>query len=148
MKQSKTFHAETIRTLSSETDGNGRASSARSKENQVTMSGHTQMKKIGAFAVISSICIISLVSSVDAFSVLNRDARPHLLTIFEGDDQREVSLGPDEQGRNLCNSTCEVFLDDRPEVYEVAATDTLSIEDGVLLGAEKPFEEITEEPKE
>lgn len=106
------------------------------------------MKKIGVLAALSTIGIVSFVSSAGAFSVVNRDVLPHLLTIFEGNDRQEVSLAPGEQADALCSSTCDVFVDDRPDSYTVAVNDALSIEDGVLLAADEPSEEPAEESAE
>lgn len=70
------------------------------------------------------------------------------MIIVEGDEQRETILAPDEQAANLCNSSCDVNVDDGPDLYEVAANDALSIENGEWLGADEPSDEPTEDPIE
>ena len=106
------------------------------------------MKKAEMLAAVSAIGLVGSVSSSEAFSVVNRDAEPHVLTIIEGDEQREVKLEPYGQAGNLCNSVCDVSVDDGPDLYEVAASDALSIEDGELLAADEPIDDPPEEPTE
>lgn len=104
------------------------------------------MSKIEILAAVSAIGIIGLASSAEAFSIINRDAAPHVLTIIEGDDQREVRVEPYGQASGLCRSPCDVSVDYGPDLYEVATSDALSIEDGELLDADEPTEEPTEDP--
>lgn len=108
------------------------------------------MKKAEMLAAVSAIGLVGSVSSSEAFSVVNRDAEPHVLKIIEGDEQREVRLEPYGRASNLCSSACDVSVDDRPDLYEVAASDALSIEDGELLAAEEETEEpmIDDPPEE
>lgn len=106
------------------------------------------MKNIAPMAAVSALAIVSSVSSAEAFSIENRDGEPHVLTIFEGDEQREVRLEPYGRAAELCSSTCGVMVDDGPDSYEVALDDALAIEDGELLDAAAPIDDPAEEPTE
>ncbi len=85
------------------------------------------MKKVELLPMVSALCMIGFVSSADAFSIVNRDAEPHMLTIIEGNDHCEFSLEPYGRAADLCSSTCNVIVDDGPDSYEVALDDALSI---------------------
>lgn len=99
-------------------------------------------------AAISAVVVVSFASSAGAFSVVNHDLSPHVLTIIESGHQRDVRVEPYGQASGLCSSTCEVIVDDGPDYYEVTADDALTIEDGEILADDEPFEEPTEEVTE
>ena len=109
------------------------------------MRGVGEIKRNELLAAVSAAVVVSFASSAGAFSVVNHDLSPHVLTIIESGHQREVRVEPYGQASGLCSSTCEVIIDDGPDYYEVAADDALTIEDGEILADDEPFEEPTEE---
>lgn len=102
------------------------------------------MKRVGVLAAVSVLGMVSLASSVEALTIVNRDAQTHVLRIIEGDDAHEVSLEPFQQADDLCSTICNVTIDDSSASHLVAADAALSILDGVLV----PTDELTEEPVE
>lgn len=107
-----------------------------------------EMKSAGLLVAASAVGMVSLASSVEALTIVNRDARTHVLRIIEGDNQRVVRLEPSQQAGGLCSSNCNVNVDDDPAGYLVAAGDVLSIQEGELLVADEPSDEPLEEPIE
>lgn len=106
------------------------------------------MKCIAPMAAASALALAGSISSVEAFSIQNLDGEPHVLTIFEGDEQREVRLEPYGRATDLCSSTCGVMVDDGPDTFEVALDEALAIEDGELLDAEAAIDDPAEYPNE
>jgi hypothetical protein len=101
-----------------------------------------EIKRVGILAAVSILGLFSLASSVEALTIVNRDAQAHVLRIIEGGEEREVSLEPSQQADDLCSTVCSVTIDDSSASHLVAADAALSILDGVLV----PTDELTEEP--
>jgi len=106
------------------------------------------MKRVGVMAAVIVLSVFSLASSVEALTVVNRDAQAHVLRIIEGDDEREVSLQPSEQADGLCTAICDVIVDDSLASYLVAENAALVIVDGVLAPADELGQEPIEPPIE
>ena len=88
-----------------------------------------------AATVITAIATAALVwvPSVCAFSVTNRDARDHKLTVIEGGTAKGHVLGPSAALEGICKKGCVIRLNDSDkDEYELQGSDVVSIEEGFL----------------
>lgn len=99
------------------------------------------MRNIAVLAAAGLIGSVAMVSSANAFSVINQDSQPHVLKVMEGDNAREIRLEANQQAENLCASLCNVIIDNSDEAYEVAANERLMISEGMLMMAEEPMDD-------
>ncbi len=105
------------------------------------------MRLLGILTASSMVAIVSA-ASADAASVINRDQHTYTMRIAEGDQEREITLAPNQQLEDICSSSCTVLLGDDPEPYEIAFADELAIQDGQLSLDENVPENAQEEADE
>lgn len=83
---------------------------------------------------VSVLALVSVLgaSSVQATALTNRDATSHHVTIRENGAEKIMTIEASQEVKDLCSSTCELYLNDDPDPYELASADVLRIEGGQL----------------
>ena len=71
-------------------------------------------------------------SSVQAATLINRDAATHKIIVVEGDHRQEFIVQSTQEIPSLCQASCSVYVGNDPDPYDVALNDKLEILDGEL----------------
>ena len=78
--------------------------------------------------------VLILTGAVHAASITNRDTQDHKLTIFEGENSKDVILKPNQSHNEVCAESCVIRLnDDENNEFEIEANELVSVEDGSLV---------------
>ncbi len=74
------------------------------------------------------------VSSANALTITNRDAKAHKVTIIEGDKVQDNMLEPSQTLESVCEQGCIIRLNDQEgSEYEAGSQDIVSIEEDALF---------------
>ena len=81
----------------------------------------------------AALAAVLFAGSAQAVTITNRDAQEHKLTVFEGEDQRDVMIKPNETIQNICKTMCGVRVnDDENNEFQIDENELVSIEEGSL----------------
>ncbi len=94
-----------------------------------------------SFIVATSVLgILVTTGAAQAASITNRDAKAYDILVVEGDQERRITVEPDQSVDNICASACTLAISEESEIVEIALADELLIEEGqvYLLEPEVP----------
>ncbi len=91
------------------------------------------------FSAKSAVCVaaafgvaVSAVLPASAATLTNRDTKAYNVLVIEGENERHVTIEPDQSVENICATTCSIALTDDSEMVDIALADQLMIEEGQI----------------
>lgn len=88
----------------------------------------------------SVLAILLTTGAAEAASITNHDTTPYEIVVVEGEQERRITVEPDQSVENICATSCTLAITADSEVVEIAQTDELLIEEGqvYLLEPQSP----------
>lgn len=74
----------------------------------------------------------SFAVTANAATLTNRDIRAYTIVVFEGQQEQQFTINPDQSLNNICNSKCSLSMGEDSELVEVVIADELLIEEGQI----------------
>lgn len=93
-------------------------------------------------------------SMCEAATITNHDAKAYDIVVVEGEQEKHITVEPDQSVDNICATACTLAITPDSEIVEIAQADELLIEEGQVYllepqtGGENPSEANDVQPKD
>ncbi len=85
----------------------------------------------------AAIAAISLKTIAQAATIRNLDPFEYKVVIVEGSARQERTIAGQQEVTGLCQTTCNLYIADDPEAYDITAQDKMEIANGELFYQEQ-----------
>ncbi len=81
---------------------------------------------------------IVLAVTVKAATIQNNDKQAYQLRVVENGQEKRIDLQPNIEVTDLCGSSCELYIDNDPDPFDIVAADAFVIEGGQVFDVSQP----------
>lgn len=84
--------------------------------------------------VAAAFATLFFATVAQAVTITNNDGKEHKLTVFEGENNKDILIKPGQTLEGLCATKCSVRVnDDEDNEYELEVEEKISIEDNLFI---------------